>query len=101
VVMNRKTFEGLPKAGQDAILSHSMDWINKLYDASMVEYDQALIDRLKADPKRTVVFPDAADQEAARVAFEPVIGAWTAKRPQNAEVYKAAVAEIEKSRANK
>ena len=42
--------------------SHSLDWINKLYDDSMLEYDQSLIDRLKADPKRTVVFPDAADQ---------------------------------------
>jgi TRAP-type transport system periplasmic protein len=101
VVMNRKKFESLPKAGQDAILSHSLDWINKLYDDSMLEYDQSLTDRLKADPKRTVVFPDAADQEAARVAFEPVIQAWIAKRPQNAELYKAATGEIEKIRAKK
>ena len=76
-------------------VSHSLDWINKLYDDSMLEYDQSLIDRLKADPKRTVVFPDAADQEAARVAFEPVIQSWIAKRPQNAELYKAATGEIE------
>ena len=101
VVMNRKKFEALPKAGQDAIVSHSLDWINKLYDDSMLEYDQSLIDRLKADPKRTVVFPDAADQEAARVAFEPVIQSWIAKRPQNADLYKAATGEIEKIRAKK
>jgi TRAP-type transport system periplasmic protein len=101
VVMNRKKFETLPKAGQDTILSHSLDWINKLYDDSMLEYDQSLIDRLKSDPKRTVVFPDAADQAAARVAFEPVIQAWIAKRPQNAELYKAATGEIEKIRAKK
>jgi TRAP-type C4-dicarboxylate transport system substrate-binding protein len=101
VVMNRKKFEALPKAGPDAIVSHSLDWINKLYDDSMLEYDQSLIDRLKADPKRTVVFPDATDQEAARVAFEPVIQSWIAKRPQNAELYKAATGEIEKIRAKK
>ena len=101
VVMNRKKFETLPKSGQDAILSHSLDWINKLYDDSMLEYDQSLIDRLKSDPNRTVVFPDAADQAAARVAFEPVIQAWIAKRPQNAELYKAATGEIEKIRAKK
>lgn len=101
VVMNRKKFEALPKAGQDAIVSHSLDWINKLYDDSMLEYDQSLIDRLKADPKRTVVFPGAADQEAARVAFEPVIQSWIAKRPQNAELYKTATGEIEKIRAKK
>jgi hypothetical protein len=75
-----------------------MEWINKLYIDSMLEYDRTLIDRLKSDPKRTVVFPDAADQEAARLGFEPVIKAWIAKRPQNADLYKAAVAEIEKIR---
>ncbi len=101
VVMNRQKFESLPKAAQDAIRNHSLDWINKLYLDSMLEYDQALIDRLKSDPKRTVVFPDAADQEAARVAFEPVIKAWIAKRPQNAELYKATVGEIDAVRAKK
>ena len=30
--MNRKSFEALPKAAQDAIREHSLDWINKLYD---------------------------------------------------------------------
>src|SRR4029453_8313726 len=30
VVMNRKTFDALPKAAQDAIRTHSPDWINNL-----------------------------------------------------------------------
>jgi TRAP-type C4-dicarboxylate transport system substrate-binding protein len=101
VVMNRQKFESLPKAGQDAIRSHSFDWINKLYIDSMLEYDRSLINRLQSDPKRTVVFPDAADQQAARTAFEPVIKAWTAKSPRNDELYKAVVAEIENIRGGK
>jgi TRAP-type C4-dicarboxylate transport system substrate-binding protein len=101
VVMNRKKFESLPQAGQDAIRRHSMEWINKLYIDSMLVYDRDLIARLQSDPKRTVVFPDTADQEAARVAFEPVIKGWIAKRPQNAELYRAATAEIEKIRSGK
>jgi TRAP-type transport system periplasmic protein len=98
VVMNRKTFESLPKAGQDAIRAHSMDWINKLYIDTMLEYDRDLIKRLQSDPKRNVVFPDHADEEAARVAFEPVISAWIGKNPRNAEVYQAAVTEIKSVR---
>jgi TRAP-type C4-dicarboxylate transport system substrate-binding protein len=101
VVMNRKSFDALPKVAQEAILSHSLDWINKLYDDSMLVYDKQLIDRLKADPKRTVVFPDAADAAAAKAAFAPVIAAWIKKRPRNAEIYQATLTEIEKYRAGK
>ena len=43
VVMTRKKFESLPKAGQDAILKYDMDYINKLYIASMLEYDASLV----------------------------------------------------------
>jgi TRAP-type transport system periplasmic protein len=101
IVMNKKVFDGLPKAGQDAIRSHDMDYINKLYLASMLEYDSSLVKKLQGDPKRKVVYPDAADQKAAQAAFEPVIKAWAAKSPRHAELYKALTAEIEKERGKK
>jgi TRAP-type C4-dicarboxylate transport system substrate-binding protein len=101
VVMNRKTFEALPKAAQDAIRTHSLDWINKLYLDSMLVYDKSLIDRLKSDPKRTVVFPSEADAAAAKAAFDPVIQAWIKKSPRNQEIYQAVLAEIEKFRSGK
>ncbi len=47
------------------------------------------------------MFPDAADHKAAQAAFEPVIKAWTAKSPRNAELYKALTAELEKERGKK
>jgi TRAP-type C4-dicarboxylate transport system substrate-binding protein len=101
VVMNRKSFDGLPKAAQDAIRGHSLNWINKLYIDSMLVYDKELIDRLKADSKRTVVFPDEADTAAAQAAFDSVIQVWIKKSPRNGEIYKATLAEIEKYRAGK
>lgn len=101
VVMNRKTFEGLPAAAQQAIRTHALDWINKLYLDSMLEYDKMLIERLQSDPKRTVVFPDAADQEAARTAFATVIDGWVGKSPRNAEIYRAASEAIRDLRAGK
>lgn len=101
VVMNKKSFDALPKAAQDAIRTHSLDWINKLYIDSMLVYDKSLIDRLKADQKRTVVFPDEADTQAAKTAFEPVIQAWVKKSPRNAEIYQAVLTEIEKARSGK
>jgi len=101
VVMNRKSFEALPKAAQDAIRTHSLDWINKLYIDSMLVYDKSLIDRLKSDPKRTIVFPDESDAAAAKKAFEPVIQAWVKKSPRNQEIYQATLTEIEKFRSGK
>lgn len=101
VLMNRKKFESLPKAGQDAIRKFSLDWIAKVYTESMVEYDAALTRKLQADAKRRVVFPAQADQEAARAAFEPVIKAWVARSPRHAEVYKMVGAEIDKVRSGK
>jgi TRAP-type transport system periplasmic protein len=101
IVMNRKKFESLPKAGQDAIRKYDMDWINKLYIDSMLEYDASLVKRLQSDPKRKVVFPNAADQKAAQAAFEPVIKAWAGRSPRHGEVYKALVAELAKERGRK
>ena len=94
VVMNRKVFDGLPKAGQDAIRKYDMDYINKLYIDSMLEYDASLVKKLQSDPKRKVVFPDAADQQAAETAFTPVIKAWTSRSPRHAELYKALQREL-------
>src|SRR5918993_1147034 len=81
IVMNRKVFDSLPKAGQDAIRKHDMDYINKLYIDTMLEYDASLVKKLQSDPKRKVVFPDAGDHKAAQTAFEPVIKGWAAKSP--------------------
>mgnify|MGYP000960663738 CR=1 FL=1 len=52
VVMNRKKFDSLAAAGQQAIRAHSMGWINKLYIDSMLVYDKALVQKLRDDPKR-------------------------------------------------
>lgn len=99
VVMNKKKFDSLPKVAQDAIRQHSLQWVNKLYLESMLEYDRALVQRLRDDPKRTVTLPDPADQAAAATAFDAVAKNWTAKSARNAELYQAVRAEIAKERA--
>ena len=101
IMMNRKKFESLPKVAQDAIRKYSGEWMANRYTEVYVAYDAELIKRLETDPKRKVVMPSAADHEAARVAFEPVIAAWVGKSPRNAELYKTVRAEIDKVRAGK
>ncbi|MDB5899458.1 MAG: TRAP-type C4-dicarboxylate transport system, substrate-binding protein [Ramlibacter sp.] len=101
VVMNKKKFDSLPKAGQDAIRKYGLEWNEKMYTQSMLAYDAELVKRMESDPKRKVVHPGPADTEAARKAFEPVTAAWVNKSPRHAELYKQMQAEIEKVRAGK
>lgn len=101
VMMNRKKFDSLPSAGQQALRTYSLDWMAKVYSDEITHYDRELIKRLEADPKRKVVIPTRADQEAARAAFEPVIQAWVGRSPRNGELYKAVRAELDKVRSGK
>lgn len=101
VVMNKKKFDSLPKAGQDAIRKYGLEWNEKMYTQSMLAYDAELVKRMETDSKRKVVHPGPADTEAARKAFEPVAAAWVNKSPRHAELFKQMQAEIEKVRAGK
>src|SRR3954452_4963940 len=94
IVMSKQKFESQPKAGQDGIRKYDMDYINKLYIDSMLEYDSSLVKKLGSDPNRKVVFPDAAGQKPEHWAFEPVIKAWAGKSPRHAEVYQALQTEL-------
>ena len=72
LVMNRKVFEGLPKAAQAIILKHSGTWaadrFTEVYQAS----DSKVMDQLKQDPKRKVIFPSAADARRVEIASKAV-----------------------------
>lgn len=101
VIMNKKKFDSLPKAGQDALRKFGLEWNEKTYSQSMLAYDAELVKRMESDPKRKVVHPGPADAEAARKALEPVRTAWVSKSPRHAELYRQVLAEIEKVRAQK
>jgi TRAP-type C4-dicarboxylate transport system substrate-binding protein len=94
LLMNKKVFDALPKAGQDIIRKYSGEWYVSTYEKGYGEYLSGLINGYKADPKRTVTTPTAAEVKMAKDAFQPVVDAWGAKSPHNAELLKeiAAVA---------
>jgi TRAP-type C4-dicarboxylate transport system substrate-binding protein len=89
VIMNRKVFDGLPKSGQDVIRKYSGTWFVDKYLDGYGAYFRRIYAELKADPKRTVIEPTAADLAAAKVAYKPVIDDWMTKRPRNPELFQA------------
>ncbi len=101
VLMNRKKFDSLPKAGQDAIRKFSGDWTAARFNEGVGAYNDTVVKQLQEDPKRKVVFPPPADLEAMQPAFKSVIDAWLAKSPRNKELLALVEAEIANVRAGR
>lgn len=101
VLMNRKKFDSLPKAAQDAIRKYSGDWTAARFNEGVGAYNDQVIKDLQADPKRKVVIPSQADLDAMQPAFKSVIDAWVAKSPRNKELLAIVQAELEAVRAGR
>ena len=101
VLMNRKTFDSLPKQAQDIIRKYSGEWAAERFIATYDAVNRPLMEQLKSDPKRTVVFPSQSDLDTARAAFGTVIEEWRAKAPRNSELLKAAEAQLAKLRPSR
>ena len=74
LLMSRKTFMSLPKAGQDVIRKYSGAWLSDRFVDGDEAYNTVLIEQLKADPLRTVIFPSQPDIDVAKEAFRDASG---------------------------
>ncbi|OYX76173.1 MAG: hypothetical protein B7Y77_02635, partial [Bradyrhizobium sp. 35-63-5] len=86
VLMNRKKFESMPKAAQDVIAKYSPGWINDTYVKNLSALNDELIEKFRADKKRTVVTPSADDLKAIKIASDKVTADWAARNPHNAQL---------------
>ncbi|MSQ70594.1 MAG: TRAP transporter substrate-binding protein [Betaproteobacteria bacterium] len=101
ILLNRKKFDSLPKAGQDAIRKYSGEWTALRFNEGIGAYNDSLVKQLQDDPKRKVVFPSEAELAATRAAYQPVVAEWAARTPRNAELLKAVESEIAKVRGGR
>jgi TRAP-type C4-dicarboxylate transport system substrate-binding protein len=101
ILMNRKKFDSLPKASQDVIRKYSGEWAATRYIQTTEAYDNPILEKLKSDPERTVVYPSQSDLNAVNAAFKLVIEAWKTQRPENPDLLKLVRAEIDKSRLDR
>jgi TRAP-type C4-dicarboxylate transport system substrate-binding protein len=86
VLMNRKKFDSLPKPAQDVIAKYSIRWIDDTYIRDLGQYNDELIAKFRADPKRTVTAPSQADLASLQPVYQKVTAEWVAKSPGNAEL---------------
>jgi TRAP-type C4-dicarboxylate transport system substrate-binding protein len=99
LVMNRKKFEGLPAPVQDLIRKYSGKWAADRFIESYDRSDAIVLDELKSDPKRKVVFPSSSDLDRAQDVYQSVIADWVGADPRNQELINLTEKELASVRA--
>jgi TRAP-type C4-dicarboxylate transport system substrate-binding protein len=98
LVMNRKTFEALPKPAKDLISKYSGEWAAARFIESYDRSDELALEQLESDPKRNVVFPSSSDIDLAQAVFKSVIDDWLKNEPRHQELLEKAETELAKVR---
>jgi TRAP-type C4-dicarboxylate transport system substrate-binding protein len=99
ILMSRAKFESLPKAGQDVIRKYSGTWLTERALDAFESRNTGLLEQLKSDPQRTVVFPTETEIDTARAAFRTVRGEWADASPHHRQLLNAVEAEISRYRS--
>ncbi|XSC47421.1 hypothetical protein ACF1BQ_019210 [Bradyrhizobium sp. RDT10] len=68
------------------IAKYSIRWIDDTYIRVLGQYNDELIAKFKADPKRTVTAPSQADLASLQPVYQKITAEWVAKSPGNAEL---------------
>lgn len=99
LVMNRKVFDNLPAPAKALIQKYSGEWAASRYIETSDAISDRVIAQLKADPRRTVTVPTAADQATARRRFDAVTEKWAATSAHNRDLLQRVTGEIAKIRS--
>jgi TRAP-type C4-dicarboxylate transport system substrate-binding protein len=97
-LMNRKKFESLPKAGQDAIRKFSgeatVTRFAEIYDANNAQAMNAL----KSDPNRVLIVPPRSELDTLQATFQNVLEKWRDENARNMELWRLVETEIARLR---
>jgi len=98
LVMNRRLFDALPEAGQDAMRKYSGDWISERYVAGIAGFSEKILKDWRADPRQRLVQPSAAETQRLQALYRIATNAVTADNPDARELLAAIAAELGKLR---
>jgi TRAP-type C4-dicarboxylate transport system substrate-binding protein len=101
ILMSRKKFESLPKAGQDVIREYSGEWLAERFIQGFEPNNKEVLEGLKSDPVRKVIFPGQAESDVANQAFKAVRAEWVEANPRNRALLNAVEAELRQVRSER
>jgi len=99
--MNRKKFDGLQPNAQAVIRKYSGDWTAKRYLTAIDNYAGDIIEKLRSDSRRSVVYPTPQDLAVARETFDAIATQWADSNPHNRELLTLVKAEVAKLRSTR
>jgi TRAP-type C4-dicarboxylate transport system substrate-binding protein len=100
VLMNRKKFESMPARAQEVIRNYSGEWTAQRFIKNFDVVNLQMMEQLKSDPKRAVVFPSKSDMERAAAAFRAVTDEEMNRSPHSQELLRTAKSKIAGLRAS-
>jgi TRAP-type C4-dicarboxylate transport system substrate-binding protein len=99
LLMNRKSFDALPRPAQDIIRKYSGAWVAERFIETYEAAVAQVMEQLKSEPNRKLTFPSQSDLDIAHTAFKSVIAEWAAVSPYNRELLELVESEIAKLRS--
>jgi TRAP-type C4-dicarboxylate transport system substrate-binding protein len=94
--MNREKLMALPPRAQEIVRKYSGAWLAEQVAVCLAAKDQETVARLKADSRRSVVEPSAADRETAKRVFASVVEEWAAQSSRHRKLLDLVKSEITK-----
>ncbi len=99
IVMNAKKFASLPPAVQAIIRKYSGEWLSKIAVTAMDLVDETVLAELKANPKRTVIYPSQPDLGTIKQTYNSVVEQWAAADKHNRQLLDMVEAKLLKHRS--
>jgi TRAP-type transport system periplasmic protein len=99
ILMNKKKYDALPESSRAVINRNAGPNIANQWIEAVTADNLAILNRLKSDPKRKVVFPSQEDTDEVQRLFEPIRQAWVAESDRHKELKAALDAELAAVRA--
>jgi TRAP-type C4-dicarboxylate transport system substrate-binding protein len=98
LVMNKKTWDSLPKDVQASIMKHGGLKMAQTGGKAYTEVGEAIRDKAKKDGKPSLLVPTKAQIEDYQKQAQPIYDWWIKKTPNGQAVYDAAIEELKKLR---
>jgi TRAP-type C4-dicarboxylate transport system substrate-binding protein len=100
LAMNKDKFNSLPKKAQD-IFMNNREYTMRLWAEKMDTDLNKHYEKIKADPKRHVYIPTAAETEEWKKVLAPAVDSWMKEDPKRSELLASYKEEVAKARSGK
>jgi len=101
VLMSRARFDSLPKPAQDAIRRYSGKWLAERFVNEDEVYNESLLNELRSDSGRHVLFPAPAEIDIVASAFRAMREEWANASPHSRALLNLVQEELAKYRAER